>query len=250
LGAEVIEIHVKPNGLNINEKCGATDLTSLQENIKTHQAHLGIAFDGDGDRVMMVDAQGEIVDGDELLFITVKHAYEQGSFSGGVVGTLMTNYGVECALQKLAIPFVRAKVGDRYVLEELIKRNWYFGGESSGHIICLHKTSTGAGIISALQVLVAMIESGKTLHALKQEMQKLPQVMVNVRVDKKCLTNPAITAAVTAAEQQLQGNGRILLRASGTEPLVRVMVEGKEFSVINKIANELANLVRISATEV
>ena len=249
LGADVIELNVKPDGLNINEKCGATDLTGLQQSVKTHNAQLGIAFDGDGDRVIMVDHQGAIVDGDELLFIIVKHAYAQGQLKGGVVGTLMTNYGMELALNALNIPFVRANVGDRFVLEELCQRGWVFGGESSGHILCLEKTSTGAGIVSALQVLAAMIESNEDLATLKQHMQKLPQVMINVKVaNKSCVKDSTVIAAIEMAEKKLAKKGRLLLRPSGTEPVVRVMVEGTDEALIQIIAQELADIIGATAS--
>ena len=245
LEAQVQEIFVEPDGLNINENCGATHVGNLQRIVTAEKADVGIAFDGDGDRVLMVDSDGEIVDGDELLFILAKYAKEQGKLKGGVVGTLMSNLGMELAFKALDIPFARAKVGDRYVLEVLEEKQWQLGAESSGHIILLDKTTTGDGIIAALQILKIMIDSGKSLAELKRGMTKFPQVMINVKIKDKNLlaNNTQINAALTAAEQQLAGKGRVLLRASGTEPLVRVMVEGQDGELVTKLAKSLAEIV-------
>jgi phosphoglucosamine mutase len=245
LEAQVQEIFAEPDGLNINADCGATHVGNLQRIVIAEKADIGIAFDGDGDRVLMVDSNGEIVDGDELLFILAKYAKDQGTLKGGVVGTLMSNLGMELALKELAIPFARANVGDRYVLEVLEEKQWQLGAESSGHIILLDKTTTGDGIIAALQILKIMIDSGKSLAELKCGMTKFPQVMINVKIKDKNLfaNNAQITAAVKDAEQQLAGKGRVLLRASGTEPLVRVMVEGQDDTLVNQLAKSLAQVV-------
>ena len=246
LGANVVELFVEPNGLNINEGCGATDAKVLQKTVPAEKADLGIALDGDGDRLMCVDHNGEIVDGDQILFIIAKHRKIQGKLIGGVVGTLMTNLGMEVALQELSIPFVRTNIGDRYVMEKLEELGWQYGGESSGHVICLNRTTTGAGIITALQLLAVMGQTGKDLASLSAEMEKYPQVMINVQFkDKASLAdNPKITQAVQSAEQQLGNKGRVLLRPSGTEPVVRVMVEGEDAELVTQIATQLADLVR------
>ena len=245
LGAEVIAIGVEPDGLNINQACGSTQPELLQKVVLEHKADVGIALDGDGDRVMMVDHKGELVDGDELLFIIARSRQQEGTLHGGVVGTLMSNLGLEHALQSSNIDFVRANVGDRYVLELLQQNNSIIGGESSGHIICLDRTTTGDGIVSALQVLAAQVRYGKTLHELKSGMKKYPQLMINVPVNHKVeLDNtPAILDAVKSAEQRLAGRGRVLLRPSGTEPLVRVMVEGEDAQQVSAEANQLASVV-------
>lgn len=245
LGAEVIAIGVEPDGLNINQACGSTQPELLQKVVLEHKADVGIALDGDGDRVIMVDHKGELVDGDELLFIIARSRQQEGTLHGGVVGTLMSNLGLEHALQSSNIDFVRANVGDRYVLELLQQNNSLIGGESSGHIICLDRTTTGDGIVSALQVLAAQVRYGKTLHELKSGMKKYPQLMINVPVNHKVeLDNtPAILDAVKSAEQRLAGRGRVLLRPSGTEPLVRVMVEGEDAQQVSAEANQLASVV-------
>ncbi|MGB5426341.1 MAG: phosphoglucosamine mutase [Gammaproteobacteria bacterium] len=245
LGAEVIAIGVEPDGLNINQACGSTQPELLQKVVLEHKADVGIALDGDGDRVIMVDHKGELVDGDELLFIIARSRQQEGTLHGGVVGTLMSNLGLEHALQSSNIDFVRANVGDRYVLELLQQNNSLIGGESSGHIICLDRTTTGDGIVSALQVLAAQVRYGKTLHELKSGMKKYPQLMINVPVNHKVeLDNtPAILDAIKSAEQRLAGRGRVLLRPSGTEPLVRVMVEGEDAQQVSAEANQLASVV-------
>ncbi len=244
LGADVIELAAKPDGLNINLACGSTYPAALQAEVKAQSAHLGIAFDGDGDRVLFVDHQGELVDGDELLYIIAVNQQARGKCDG-VVGTLMSNLGFELALSQLDIPFVRTKVGDRYVIEAMQQRNWQLGGESSGHIVCEHFTTTGDGVVSALQVLRAMRESGSSLHDLKKGMQKFPQVMINVRSSQKVdiTAYPAITSAVAASEKKLGIKGRVLLRSSGTEPVVRVMVEGECEQTINAVCADLADVV-------
>lgn len=245
LGAEVIAIGVEPDGLNINQACGSTQPELLQKVVLEHNADVGIALDGDGDRVIMVDNKGELVDGDELLFIIARSRQQEGTLHGGVVGTLMSNLGLEHALQSSNIEFSRANVGDRYVLELLQKNNSLIGGESSGHIICLDRTTTGDGIVSALQVLAAQVRYDKTLHELKSGMKKYPQLMINVPVSRKVElgSTPAILDAVKSAEQRLAGKGRVLLRPSGTEPLVRVMVEGEDAQQVSAEANQLASVV-------
>ncbi len=246
LGAEVIAIGDDPDGMNINEGCGSTHPQWLQKNVRLQNADLGIAFDGDGDRVMMVDSQGNLVDGDELLYVIAQERQLAGKLSGGVVGTVMSNLGMEHALARSEIPFVRANVGDRYVMEQLLAQNWLLGGESSGHIICLDRTTTGDGIIAALQVLAAMVKSEQGLGKLCSGMEKYPQTLVNVRLDKPVdvMRSQAVKDAIVAAEQQLADSGRILLRPSGTEPLIRVMVEGQDTGVVEQVANELAEVVR------
>lgn len=245
LGADVIDIASSPDGLNINEDCGATSTRLLEKVVVAEQADLGIALDGDGDRLIMVDHQGETVDGDELLFIIAQELHRQGLLKGGVVGTLMSNFGLEQALKQADIPFIRAKVGDRYVMEALAENDWCLGGESSGHLVCRHLTSTGDGIVAALQVLRAMIVNGATLHGLKQGMNKMPQKMINVRLsEKKDVVNlPSVQAAITDVETRLGDRGRVLLRPSGTEPLVRVMVEGDDPVWIDELCQELVAVV-------
>lgn len=245
LGAEVIAVGVSPDGLNINRDCGSTRPELLQKNVLEHAADVGIALDGDGDRLLMVDHTGELVDGDELLYIITMERLQSGRLRGGVVGTLMSNLGLELALRAQDIPFDRARVGDRYVLEIMQQTGWMIGGESSGHIICLDRTTTGDGIVSALQVIQAMRSSGQSLWALKRGMQKFPQRMINVpvraRVDLD--TVPAVRAAVESAEHRLAGRGRVLLRPSGTEPVVRVMVEGEDERQVDREVDQLAAVV-------
>jgi len=245
LGAEVIAIGNEPNGLNINLDCGATNTAQLQTSVKANHADLGIALDGDGDRIFMVDRYGYQVDGDEILYIIAQDRQQQGDLKGGVIGTSMSNLGLEHALMKLNIDFKRADVGDRYVLEMLHQNNWTLGGESSGHIICLDQTTTGDGIISALQVLSAMVNSGKELHELLTSMQKYPQHMINVRLKERF--NPEnsdqVQTAVKQAETELKDTGRVLLRPSGTEPVIRVMVEGQDNKQVLFLAEKLADVV-------
>jgi phosphoglucosamine mutase len=246
VGAEVIVMGAEPNGLNINDDCGATKPEKLAAKVLAHQADIGIALDGDGDRLVMVDHKGEIVDGDELIYIIAKSKLNAGQLSGPVVGTLMTNLGMEHGLKQLGIKLLRAKVGDRYVLEMLSEHNGILGGENSGHIICLDKTTTGDGIIAALQVMSEMHDSGRSLHELKSGMQKYPQVLVNIKTSLTINTdnNEDIQKSVRAVEKKLGDKGRVLLRASGTEPLIRVMVEGECAESVNKFAEQLAEDVK------
>ncbi|MGJ0492170.1 phosphoglucosamine mutase [Methylobacter sp.] len=246
VGAEVVTIGAEPDGLNINDECGSTRPEKLAAAVLEYRADLGIAFDGDGDRVIMVDHKGEIVDGDELIYIIAKSRLKSGQLSGPVVGTLMTNLGMEHGLKKLGIDLMRAKVGDRYVMEMLTANNGVLGGENSGHIICLDRTTTGDGIIAALQVMAEMQSSGKNLYELKSGMQKYPQVLINVKTSKKVdpAKDEAIQKAVKSIEKKLGDNGRVLLRASGTEPLIRVMVEGESEDLVKDYANNLAGDVK------
>jgi phosphoglucosamine mutase len=245
LGADVVAIGVEPDGLNINRDCGSTHPQHLQKTVLEHQADVGIALDGDGDRVIMVDHRGELVDGDELLYIIALSRLQGGTLSGSVVGTLMSNLGLEHALLAHNIAFERANVGDRYVLERLNQTSSLIGGESSGHIICLDRTTTGDGIVSALQVLAAMVKSGKSLYELKAGMKKYPQRMINVPVTGKVDLEKAavVQQAVRSAEQRMAGRGRVLLRPSGTEPVVRVMVEGEDEQQVHEEAEQLASVV-------
>ena len=249
LGAHVSVTAGQPDGLNINELCGSTSPAALQQRVLDERADLGVAFDGDGDRVIMVDHTGRLVDGDELLYVIARERHDAGVLNGGVVGTLMTNLGVEQGLQRLGLPFARAGVGDRYVMEELVRRGWSVGGEGSGHIVCRDCTSTGDGIISALQVLVAMRKQQTSLASLCQAVTLLPQETVNVRVNQRFdpTSVPGIREAVEKAEQHLGSAGRVLLRASGTEPVIRVMTEGENLALIGRVANELAETVRREA---
>ncbi len=245
LGATVNCIGVSPDGHNINLDCGATKLKSLQKKVLEENADLGIAFDGDGDRVMFVDHRGEVVDGDHLLYIIATYREKHEGGCDGVVGTLMTNFGFEIGMKKLNIPFERAKVGDRYVIETMKKNNWPVGGESSGHIVCSNVTTTGDGIIAALQVLKALVAEGECLHDLKQNMQKLPQVMINVPVKNRIDldSSDVVKKAVADAEALMDGTGRVLLRPSGTEPVIRVMVEGQQHHLVSKLAKDIAVVV-------
>ena len=245
LGAEVITLGCEPDGLNINAGFGATSPQALAETVVREGADMGIALDGDADRLIMVDHNGEIVDGDELLFVLTEHAQQAGKFRGGVVGTKMSNHGLAQALAARDIPFVRADVGDRYVLAELNQREWSLGGEGSGHLLCLEQTTTGDGIVAALQVIKAVRERQESLATLKAGMTKLPQIMINVRnVTARVLEQPELQAAVNEVEAALAGSGRVLLRPSGTEPVVRVMVEGEDERKIKAYAEQLADLIR------
>jgi len=246
LGATVITIGTDPNGLNINNGFGATQPQALQAAVLAHQAHIGIALDGDGDRVIMVDAKGELVDGDELLFIIADARYKLGNLSTTVVGTVMSNLGLEQAFIERGIPFIRAKVGDRHVLEMLQQCGGILGGESSGHIICLDRTTTGDGIITALQVLATSVQTGLPLHDLKAGMRKYPQRLLNIRITQdteNIIQSKIVQQAIQRAEQQLANKGRILLRPSGTEPLIRVMVEGIDAQLVETIAQEVTEIV-------
>ena len=252
LGAEVIAIGNQPNGININDKCGATYPATMRAAVLEHKADMGLALDGDADRLMMCDADGTLFDGDQLLYAMVKDRHEKGWLRGGVVGTLMTNFALEQRFAEMNVPFERARVGDRYVLEMLREKNWECGGENSGHLLCLDKHSTGDGIISALQVLAGLRRTGiKRLGEFTAELTLFPQVLVNVRFEKKFdfASNAEINSAVTAAEQQLHGQGRVLLRASGTEPLIRVMVEGREKALVQTLANRIAATVSEAAAQ-
>jgi len=246
VGAEVIVIGAEPNGLNINDECGATKPDKLVAAVLAHKADIGIALDGDGDRLIMVDHKGEIVDGDEIIYIIAKSKLEAGQMSGPVVGTLMTNLGMEHGLKRLGINLLRANVGDRYVLEMMSEHQSILGGENSGHIICLDRTTTGDGIVSALQVMAEIHDSGKNLHELKSGMQKYPQILINVKTAKKVNpdTDESIQKAVRAVEEKLGDKGRVLLRASGTEPLIRVMVEGEQADVVKNYAQQLVEDVK------
>ncbi|HEY8036279.1 MAG TPA: phosphoglucosamine mutase [Methylobacter sp.] len=246
VGAEVVTIGAEPDGLNINDECGATKPEKLAATVLAYRADFGIALDGDGDRLVMVDHKGEIVDGDELIYIIAKARLDAGQMSGPVVGTLMTNLGMEHGLKKLGLNLLRANVGDRYVMEMLTEHKGILGGENSGHIICLDRTTTGDGIIAALQIMAEMQNSGKNLHELKSGMQKYPQVLINVKTNKKI--NPdqdeVIQKSVKAVEKKLGDNGRVLLRASGTEPLIRVMVEGQQGDLVKNYAQQIADDVK------
>ena len=245
LGAEVVAIGAEPNGVNINKNVGATAPDALSKEVLAQQADLGIALDGDADRVMMVDAAGNVYDGDQLLLAVVRSRARQGAVAG-VVGTLMTNLALEHALGELSIPFARAGVGDRYVLEMLREKGWSFGGENSGHILCLDKHTTGDGIVSALQVLCALREEGGDLGALLGRLVLYPQVLINVPLVKgfSWKDHPSIGAAQREIETALDGEGQVLLRASGTEPLLRVMVEGRDAEIVQSAAEKLATVVR------
>ncbi|XOB91946.1 phosphoglucosamine mutase [Pseudomonadota bacterium 24LQ007] len=248
LGAKVTVIGAEPDGLNINLNVGSTHLDALKQAVAEKKADLGIAFDGDGDRVLMVDRDGSEVDGDELLYILASQRQAEGRLRGGVVGTLMTNLGVELALREIGVEFERAKVGDRYVMERLLANNWLIGGEGSGHMVIRDCTTTGDGIVSALQVLLAVRRSGKTMAELRAGMSKLPQKMINVRVAERFdpLGRADIVEAMARAEASLGDAGRILLRASGTEPLIRVMAEGQSADDITRVVEELALVVERS----
>lgn len=249
LGAEIITIGDQPNGLNINDQAGSTHPQALCQAVLEHKADLGIAFDGDGDRVVMVDAAGKLLDGDQLLYIIAMHRRQRGKLDGGVVGTLMTNLALEHALAQADIPFLRAKVGDRYVLELLNERGWQVGGENSGHILCLDKHSSGDGIIASLQVLHAMIAGNQALAELRAGLELYPQVLINVTVARRIdlNANEAVQASVHSAEHQLNGSGRVLLRPSGTEPKIRVMVEGRDREQVQTLAETIAAAVRQAA---
>lgn len=243
LGATVIVIHDQPDGLNINDQCGSTHPQALQQAVLAHQADVGLALDGDGDRIIMADAKGQLVDGDSILYVLATHASRP---VGGVVGTLMSNMGLELALQAHQISFNRARVGDRYVMSALEEKGWSLGGEPSGHILCLDKSTTGDALIAALQVLACMVRTGKPLHELTLGLTILPQVLVNVHlpVKRDPYQDQELAARFNAAEQQLAGRGRLLIRQSGTEPVIRVMVEGETAEQINGLAHELADLIQ------
>ena len=245
-GAEVIEIGTDPNGININEKCGATDVKALQEKVLETKADVGLAYDGDGDRIMMVDHLGNKVDGDQILFIIAREALRSGQLKGGVVGTLMSNMSLEIALKMLGVPFVRANVGDRYVLEKMVEYNWTLGGENSGHIIIADKNTTGDGIIASLAVLSAMVQHRLSLNELASAVKLFPQVLINVRFagGDNPLESEAVKAVAADVEKRLEGKGRILLRKSGTEPLIRVMVECEDGALAKQCAEEIVETVK------
>jgi len=245
LGAEVVAIGSSPNGTNINDGVGATAPKAMARAVIEQRADFGIAFDGDGDRLAMADGDGTLFDGDQLLYAIVKHRHGQKRLRGGVVGTLMTNFALERRLAEMGVAFARAKVGDRYVLETLIERGWECGGENSGHLLCLDCHTTGDAMISALQVLAAVGTAGKTLGAYTRELTLLPQVLVNVKLAGKVdLQAPALRNAIAAAEADLAGRGRVLLRPSGTEPVVRVMVEGEDRAHVQRLADTIATVVK------
>jgi phosphoglucosamine mutase len=249
LGAEVVPVAVEPDGVNINAGVGATVPAHLVGEVLAHHADLGIALDGDGDRLVMVDAHGRKFDGDELLYVIARDYQHRGTLAGGVVGTQMSNLGFEQALSRAGIELERARVGDRYVLELMRDRGWELGGENSGHIICLDKHTTGDGIISALQVLHAVRESGRSLAQLTSDLAMYPQVLVNVEVPRgfDWKKHPSIATAQASAERALAGKGRVLLRPSGTEPVLRVMVEGEPREAIESAANSIASAVKRAA---
>jgi phosphoglucosamine mutase len=246
LGADVIEIGTQPDGLNINRKVGATSMKAVTESVIKNKADLGFALDGDGDRLMLVDHKGNVIDGDQIVFIIARDAFERGRLQGGVVGTVMSNLGLEVALGALGVPFVRSKVGDRYVMELLKKKGWEIGGEGSGHVLNLAAASTGDGIVAGLQVLAAMLCANKTLNELSRGMIKFPQTLINVRFaeNTRPLEDNSVKQAVIEAENALGGNGRVLLRKSGTEPLVRVMVEANDAQDSTTWAEHIADAVR------
>ena len=246
LGADVVSIGASPDGFNINERVGATHPQALQAEVRNSKAHLGIALDGDGDRVVMADSSGQLYDGDQLLYIIAQHRKARGILRGGVIGTQMTNLGLEHALEKMAVPFARAKVGDRYVLEMLHERGWQLGGENSGHIVFLDKHTTGDGIVSALLVLDALAEAGTTLAQAAAGMALYPQILINVAVKERFdfEKHREVQKALADAERDLDGAGRVLLRASGTEPLIRVMVEGTTQAKVERWAETIADAVR------
>lgn len=248
LGAKVWTIGDQPDGLNINHGCGSTHPEPMCEAVRQHGADLGIALDGDGDRAILADSRGEIVDGDEMLFIIATARQDAGALQGGVVGTVMSNFGLEQAFSARGIPFMRTPVGDRHIHRALVENGWKLGGEASGHILCLDRTSTGDGIVSALQVMEVMVRTGKPLHELRAGMRKLPQTMINVPVSAdgpaRMERSERIRDAVRDIEQQMNGEGRVILRPSGTEPLIRVTLEGKDAGNVQRLAEQLADTVR------
>jgi len=250
LGAEVISIAHEPDGLNINTDCGSTHPANLQAAVLQYQADLGIAFDGDGDRVAMVDHSGRIIDGDEILYLIARARHESGHSQAGIVGTSMSNMGLELAIKEMGLGFERSGVGDRFVLEVLKQKGWCLGGESSGHIICLDRTTTGDGIVSALQVMAYLAESGQGLAEALSGMTKMPQHMINVPLPYKTdpLQTPLVIDAVKTVEKELDGRGRVLLRPSGTEPLIRVMVEGEDEAQVVKLTQNIADAVSTSVS--
>ncbi|HSH57192.1 MAG TPA: phosphoglucosamine mutase, partial [Halomonas sp.] len=248
LGAEVSVIGAAPDGLNINREVGSTHPAALRAAVIQQGADLGVAFDGDGDRVLLVDSDGREIDGDDILYLITRDRHARGELGGGVVGTLMSNFGLATALESMGVPFERAKVGDRYVIERLSANGWQLGGESSGHIVCGHVQTTGDGIVSALQVLAIMMREGKSLQSLLAGLEKAPQALVNVRLTPGCdaravMAMSALKESVSEAERELGEEGRVLLRPSGTEPLIRVMVEGRPHLDVDGLARRLAERV-------
>ncbi|MBF7072637.1 phosphoglucosamine mutase [Glaciecola sp. MH2013] len=250
LGAEVIEIGTSPNGTNINHQVGATSMRAAVEAVKEHNADLGFALDGDGDRIMMVDEKGAILDGDQIIFIIAREAMKNGELKGGVVGTKMSNLGMEVALEKLGIPFARADVGDRYVMEELLRKGWRVGGENSGHVLNLNYAPTGDGIVAGLQVIAAMLRSDMSMSSLNSGFEKFPQRLINVKFEDtgiNPLENDSVVAIVKEAETEMGDAGRVLLRKSGTEPLIRVMVEAVDKALSDFWAEKIAEVVKKSS---
>ncbi|UAJ64907.1 phosphoglucosamine mutase [Candidatus Schneideria nysicola] len=248
LGATVIPINYQPNGININKNCGTTDLRVLRKTVLDEKADIGIAYDGDGDRVVMIDHIGNKVDGDHILYILATEKMRQGKLMGGVVGTIMSNLGLELSLKKIGIPFARVKIGDRYIFEKLQKEGWKIGAEKSGHIILLEKTTTGDGIIAGLQVLSVMVKNHKSLYELCKDIKLLPQILVNIYFSNKKNPNPLssleIKQAIDKAKKYLAGCGRVILRQSGTEPLIRIMIEGEDAKKVKYIAHFISDKVR------
>ncbi|MBI3897856.1 MAG: phosphoglucosamine mutase [Gammaproteobacteria bacterium] len=251
LGAEVTAIANEPDGFNINRECGSTHPAILRRTVLDTGADVGIALDGDGDRVVMVDSNGTVIDGDQLLYIIGFDRLAAGSLRGGIVGTLMSNFGLETICRQSNVPFVRASVGDRHVMSALSEKGWDLGGESSGHIICLDKHTTGDGIIAALQVLSAMVRSGRSLTELKDGLEMYPQCMINVRLSRRVdvQSSTRVQGAVRDVERELNGQGRVVLRPSGTEPVVRVMVEGRDAALVERLSRQLADVVRAAVEE-
>lgn len=247
LGADVITIGNHPDGFNINADCGSTCPEALRQKVLSTGADIGIGLDGDGDRVLLVDSQGNLVDGDKIIYIIAKDRQQRGVLHGGVVGTLMSNYGLEQAITGMGIHFLRSKVGDRYVLESLREKDWKLGGEASGHIVCLDKTTTGDGIVAALQVLAIMVKRNKTLYELSQGITLLPQTLVNLKTNhaQQLAINPKVVLAMKDLEERLKGEGRVLLRPSGTEPLLRVMVEGADAAFVRQQAQDLCDEIAL-----
>ena len=248
LGAKVNVIGNRPDGMNINDRCGSTQPEAMQRHVVETGADVGVALDGDGDRVVLADAEGNLVDGDELLYIIANARRAEGAFNGGVVGTVMTNFGLELALKGMGIPFLRTDVGDRHIHRALISNGWVLGGETSGHLLALDRASTGDGIVSALIVLELMAKTGKSLKELRHGMEKYPQTMINVPVapggQQKLNESASIKQAVADVEAELNGKGRVILRPSGTEPLIRVTLEGADETLVNTLAEQLADTVR------
>lgn len=246
LGAETIAIGDKPDGFNINHQCGSTSPENLQKKVLEVGADIGIGLDGDGDRVILVNAHGELVNGDQILYIIAKDRHQKGLLHGGLVGTLMSNFGLEKAISSMGIPFIRSNVGDRYVLEALLENGWKIGGESSGHVVCLDKTTTGDGIIAALQVLTIMVKQQKSLEELCKGITLLPQILVNLRVNHSVALskNAEVKQLVAQFNAKLKGEGRVLLRPSGTEPVLRIMVEGHDKEQVQNQAHQLSEVIQ------